>query len=84
MYPEILAGYQRMTHQIAEALQKTLHPHGVAVFVEGSHLYARRRGVRQSEADLATSCMLGVFEQEGDLRYDFLQRLKLRSRTLED
>jgi GTP cyclohydrolase I len=79
MYARRLQVQERMTHQIAEALHEILHPHGVAVLVEGSHLCARMRGVRQSEADLTTSCMLGAFEQDGALRNDFFQRLKMRS-----
>jgi GTP cyclohydrolase I len=84
MYARRLQVQERMTHQIAETLQEILQPRGVAVLVEGSHLCARMRGVRQSEADLTTSCMLGVFEQKNTLRNDFFQRLQVRSAKLTD
>jgi GTP cyclohydrolase I len=84
MYARRLQVQERMTHQIADALQEILQPRGVAVLVEGSHLCAKMRGVRQNEADLTTSCMLGVFERDSAMRTDFFQRLQLRSAKLTD
>jgi GTP cyclohydrolase I len=40
------------------------------------------RGVRQSEANLATSCMSGLFEQIGALRNDFFNQINLQSTKL--
>jgi GTP cyclohydrolase I len=79
MYARRLQVQERMTHQIAETLEEILHPRGVAVLVEGDHLCAKMRGVRQSEAHLMTSCMLGVFEQDAILRQEFFSQLKIRS-----
>ncbi|HEX7557383.1 MAG TPA: GTP cyclohydrolase I FolE [Leptolinea sp.] len=78
MYARRLQVQERMTHQIAETLESILHPLGVAVFVEGYHLCAMMRGVRQTEANLATSTMSGVFEQNGALRTDFFNQIHLR------
>ena len=78
MYARRLQVQERMTHQIAETLESILHPLGVAILVEGYHLCAMMRGVRQSEANLATSCMSGVFEQNGALRNDFFNQIHLR------
>ncbi|MGZ9166250.1 MAG: GTP cyclohydrolase I FolE [Anaerolineales bacterium] len=84
MYARRLQVQERMTHQIAEALFGILRPHGVAVLVEGAHLCAMMRGVRQSESHLMTSSMLGVFEQESALRNEFFNRLQLRAAKRED
>jgi len=78
MYAQRLQVQERMTHQVAETLESVLHPLGIAVLVEGFHLCAMMRGVRQSEANLATSCMLGLFEQNGALRNDFFNQISLQ------
>jgi GTP cyclohydrolase IA len=77
MFARRLQVQERMTHQIAETLDSILHPLGVAILVEGFHLCAMMRGVRQTEANLATSCMSGVFEQNGALRNDFFNQIHL-------
>ena len=82
MYARRLQVQERMTHQIAETLESVLHPLGIAVLVEGFHLCAMMRGVRQSEANLATSCMSGLFEQIGALRNDFFNQINLQSTKL--
>jgi GTP cyclohydrolase I len=79
MYARRLQVQERMTHQVAETLESVLHPLGIAVLVEGFHMCAMMRGVRQSEAKLATSCMLGLFEQNGALRNDFFNQINLQS-----
>lgn len=78
MFARRLQIQERMTHQVAETLESILHPLGVAILVEGFHLCAMMRGVRQPGANLATSCMLGVFEQDGTLRNDFFNQIHLR------
>ncbi len=75
MFARRLQIQERMTHQIAETLESILQPAGIAVMVEGYHLCAMMRGVRQSEASLATSSMSGVFEQNGALRNDFFNQI---------
>jgi GTP cyclohydrolase I len=82
MYAQRLQVQERMTHQVAETLESVLHPLGIAVLVEGFHLCAMMRGVRQSEANLATSCMSGLFEQIGALRNDFFNQINLQSTKL--
>jgi GTP cyclohydrolase I len=63
---------ERMTGQIAEFLNETLHPLGVAVLVEGQHLCAMMRGVKKSQARMTTRAMLGVFESDVALRAEFM------------
>jgi GTP cyclohydrolase I len=79
MYARRLQVQERMTHQVAETLDSILHPLGVAILVEGFHLCAMMRGVHQTEANLVTSTMSGVFEQNGALRNDFFNQIHLRT-----
>jgi GTP cyclohydrolase I len=53
---------ERMTQQIAEFLNDTLHPCGVAVVAEGLHMCAAMRGVQKANARMTTSAMLATFK----------------------
>lgn len=50
---------ERMTRQIAEAINTAIHPRAVAVIVEGTHLCMVARGVNQQHSVMRTSAMLG-------------------------
>ena len=63
---------ERMTQQIAETLMTHLDPKGVAVVVEAAHLCTMMRGVRQQEAVMITSAMLGTFRSDARTRSEFL------------
>ena len=67
---------ERLTVQIAEALETRLHPQGVAVVVEGFHLCMMMRGVQKQNAYATTSSMLGVFRNQQKTREEFLQLLR--------
>lgn len=63
---------ERMTVQVAGALQEVLGPRGVGVVTEASHLCMMMRGVSK-QASLATaSCMLGAFREDARTRAEFL------------
>ena len=79
IYAQRLQMQERITYQVAETIGSILHPLGIAILVEGFHLCAMMQGVRQSEANLSTNCMLGVFEQNGALWNDFFNQISLRS-----
>lgn len=66
---------ERMTSQIAEFLNEVLHPKGVAVVIEGSHLCAMMRGVRKANARMVTSAMLGAFKTDARTRAELLDHL---------
>ncbi|OGO62806.1 MAG: GTP cyclohydrolase I FolE [Chloroflexi bacterium RBG_19FT_COMBO_55_16] len=76
MYARRLQVQERMTQQIAEALEEILRPRGVAVMVEGAHMCAMMRGVKQAEANMVTSAMLGAFESDPKLREEYLSHLQ--------
>lgn len=66
---------ERMTRQIAEAIEQQLKPLGVAVIVRAHHSCMGCRGVRQQDAQMVTSSMLGAFRSESSTRSEFLQLL---------
>lgn len=63
---------ERLTVQIATALQDTLHPGGVGVVIEAMHLCMIMRGVEKQHSVAITSCMLGVFRDQAQTREEFL------------
>jgi len=72
MFARRLQVQERMTSQIANLIQETLNPRGVAVVVEGSHMCAMMRGVKKSQASMTTSSMLGSFREDPKQRAEFL------------
>lgn len=64
---------ERMTKQIADALNETLHPYGVAVVIQAKHLCMQMRGVK-SGADVVTSELRGQFEKS-ETRNEFFEML---------
>ncbi|MCB2205686.1 GTP cyclohydrolase I FolE [bacterium] len=64
---------ERMTQQIAEALQAALNPLGVAVVCEGRHMCMMMRGVQKQNSVATTSEMLGAFEANSKTREEFLR-----------
>lgn len=71
-YARRLQVQERMTAEIANTLQRVLAPQGVAVVIEGTHGCMTSRGVRQSEATLMTSRMLGTFCERPAARLEFM------------
>jgi GTP cyclohydrolase I len=63
---------ERLTAQIANAVEDALKPRGVAVVVKAAHHCMIDRGVRKRGADLVTSRMLGVFRDQPATRQEFL------------
>src|SRR5438445_7179053 len=59
-YSHRLQVQERMTRQIAEAIDTVVTPRGVGVVVEGRHLCVEMRGVEKESSQTVTSCMLGV------------------------
>jgi GTP cyclohydrolase IA len=67
---------ERLTRQIAEALQEVLEPDGVAVVVEARHLCMEMRGVEKHDSETLTSCMLGTFRDDSRTRSEFLELIR--------
>jgi GTP cyclohydrolase I len=67
---------ERLTKQIAETLQNTLDPRGVAVVIEAEHLCMQMRGVQKRGSAVVTSAMLGVFRNRQETREEFMNLIK--------
>jgi len=67
---------ERMTKEIAEALNDAVAPKGVGVVVEARHLCMEMRGVQKPGGQLITSCMLGTFRKDARTRAEFLELVR--------
>jgi GTP cyclohydrolase I len=67
---------ERMTKEIAEALNEAVTPKGVGVVVEARHLCMEMRGVQKPGGHLITSCMLGTFRKDARTRAEFLELIR--------
>jgi len=67
---------ERLTKEIAEALNGALEPKGVGVVVEARHLCMEMRGVQKPGGQMITSCMLGTFRKDPRTRAEFLDLVR--------
>jgi GTP cyclohydrolase I len=73
---------ERLTTQIAEAIQNAIEPQGVGVVIEARHLCMMMRGVEKQHSSAVTSSMLGCFRSEEETRTEFLSLIRQRTNTL--
>ena len=67
---------EKMTVEIAQAIDKTLNPFGTAVIIEGEHQCMSCRGVHKTDVTMVTTHMTGLFKTNHDLRRDVLDLVK--------
>ena len=67
---------ERMTKEIAEALNAAVDPRGVGIVVEARHLCMEMRGVQKPGGHMMTSCMLSTFRKDPRTRAEFLALVK--------
>lgn len=67
---------ERLTQQVAEAIDEAIHPQGVGVVIEAQHLCMMMRGVEKQHSSTITSAMLGVFKSQLQTRNEFLSLVR--------
>jgi len=72
MFARRLQLQERMTQQIAEAVESAISPRGVGVLVEAQHFCMMMRGVEKQHSGTVTSNMLGNFRKSKATRDEFL------------
>ncbi len=72
MYARRLQIQERLTSQIARALEEKIAPQGVGVIIEARHLCMQMRGVEKQHGQAVTSAMLGAFRENKQTRDEFL------------
>src|SRR5690348_16487162 len=76
MYARRLQIQERLTNQIARAIEEKLNPEGVGVIIEARHLCMVMRGVEKQQSSAVTSAMLGAFRENKQTRDEFLALVK--------
>ena len=64
---------ERLTAEIAQAIEAVLAPKGVGVVIEAVHLCMMMRGVEKQNSKTITSALLGSFRDDGKTRSEFLR-----------
>jgi GTP cyclohydrolase I len=69
---------ERTAHRIAEFMEAIVEPLGVAVLIEGKHMCAMARGVRDQNSVMKVNVMHGAFQKDPNVRTELLMRLNQR------
>jgi GTP cyclohydrolase IA len=75
MFARRLQLQERLTEEVADFLEDTLHPCGVAVVVEALHLCMAIRGVKKANARMVTSAVRGSFKENLNTRNEFFAHI---------
>lgn len=76
IYARRMQTQERLTIEIANALQEHLKPKGIAVMIEAEHFCMKVRGVRKDHAMTVTSKFLGAYKKDASLREGFFTHVK--------
>jgi GTP cyclohydrolase I len=76
MFSRRLQVQERLTHEIAHALEEAIQPRGVAVVMQARHLCMMMRGVEKQNSQMVTSAVLGAFRERGGTRDEFMSLLR--------
>jgi GTP cyclohydrolase I len=73
MFARRLQVQERLTEQIAAAVEEVIHPQGVGVVIEARHLCMMMRGVEKQNSRAVTSAVRGTFRSDAKTRDEFLR-----------
>jgi GTP cyclohydrolase IA len=73
MFARRLQVQERLTEQVAKAIEEVLEPRGVGVVIEAFHMCMMMRGVEKQNSRTITSALRGVFREDGKTRDEFLR-----------
>jgi GTP cyclohydrolase I len=73
---------ERLTREVANAIDEAIHPQGVAVILEAQHLCMMMRGVEKQHSSTVTSAMHGVFKTQLQTRNEFLSLVRSTGSSL--
>jgi len=76
MFARRLQVQERLTHEIAHALNDAIEPRGVAVVIQARHLCMMSRGVEKQHSSMVTSCVLGAFRDDHSTRQEFMELVR--------
>jgi GTP cyclohydrolase IA len=76
MYARRLQVQERLTAQIADALQSLVQPKGVAVVIEATHMCMVMRGVQKPGSWTSTSAVRGIFAKDSTTRQEFMSLIR--------
>ena len=76
VYARRLQIQEKLTKQVADAIQSVLQPRGVGVVIEASHECMTTRGVHKTGVKMVTSCMLGAFRDDPSTRREFFSMIQ--------
>jgi GTP cyclohydrolase I len=79
MFARRLQVQERLTREVADAIQEAIQPAGVGVVVEARHLCMMMRGVEKQHSSAITSTMLGEFRENPTTREEFLSLVGRRA-----
>jgi GTP cyclohydrolase IA len=78
LYARRFTVQERLGEEIADGLVSLVAPHGVAVHLEAAHLCTQMRGVNEERSRTATTFWRGAYEENADLRREFLDEVRAR------
>ena len=81
LYARRFTVQERLGEQIADTLTELVAPRGVAVHLDASHLCTQMRGVEEEGSHTVTTFWRGIYDEDADLRREFLEEVRSRRRT---